>query len=254
MPGPLINRDAWKPLFDELRGKRVGVVDGDGNAGDRLLYSATRQLLNHFGIQWRTVNVLADPVQNYKNEVDLLLVFAGGAIGGWRPVQLIRKYAIETKIPCIQLPCTYINFEDLSGFKKVYVRETHSLKHNPKAEVLPDLALGFNFPPPLRKPYVEKVLSLRTDASKYPEIKKKFDATAHCYTVEDYLHMTSRFRWIVTDRLHLAIIGLGLGRRVTLLPHFHNGNKAMWEHSLKDLGCEWEDSPTNHLNTPRPTL
>lgn len=254
MPGPLLKRETWKPLFENLRGRRIGLVDGDGNAGDRLLYKATRQLLLHYGLKWKTVNILADPLETYKDEVDVLLLFAGGAVGGWRPVQLLRKKALETQIPCIQLPCTYIKQEErLKQFEKVYVREKHSLFFNSTAEVLPDLALGFDFPP-VGKPNVEKVLSLRTDVSNFPEIRRKFDATVHCYSTEDYLHMASRFKWIVTDRLHLAIIGLGIGRRVTLLPHFHLGNRAMWEFCLKDLGCEWEDSPHNHLNTPIPRL
>jgi exopolysaccharide biosynthesis predicted pyruvyltransferase EpsI len=231
--------------FPALHGPRLGLVDGDGNVGDRLLQQATRQILQAFGLSWQTINILADPVESFRDRVDLLLLFAGGSMGGWRPARLLRQRALATGLPCILLPQTFLDSE-AGNYQRIYVRETASLRYCSQAHLAPDLALGYDFHETQRPSqgtglFLRKDLSsLRTAQQPYAEA---LDPAEICYAPEDYIDFASQYEHLVTDRLHLAITGLGLGRRVTLLPNGHHGNRAVWETWLKELGCAWAERP-----------
>jgi exopolysaccharide biosynthesis predicted pyruvyltransferase EpsI len=54
--------------------------------------------------------------------------------------------------------------------------------------------------------------------------------------------MASRYRRIITDRLHFAIAGLHAGREVTLLPNNSHKNRSMHETWLAGLGCHFAES------------
>ncbi len=228
--------------FHALHGPRLGIVDGDGNVGDRLLYQATRQIMREFGLKWQTINILADPIESYSYRVDLLLLFGGGSMGGWRPCRVMRQRALATGLPCVVLPQTFLDYEE-GGFERIYVRDTASLQYCPMAHLAPDLALGFDFVETQRPSKGTGLFLRRSGLTSFPEIQHKVDPAEICYTPEDYVDFVSQYDAVVTDRLHLAIVALGLQRRVTLLPNGYHGNRAVWETWLEKLGCQWADSP-----------
>lgn len=237
----LLDLSHFTEVFGGYSTQRLGLVDGDGNTGDRLLYTATRQIMLEFGLRWQTINPLAgDDV----SDLDELLLFAGGSMGGWRPAQLIREAAIKTGLPCIVLPQSWL-MPELRPFKREFVRERSSMQFAPQAELAPDLALGFDFPK-MRRPIKGLGLFIRrTDpslfnAAHYP---KSIDPAQWTYSATDYIDFVSDYDPIITDRLHVAIVGLGLGRQVTLLPSHYHKNRSMWETWLEALGCRWADSP-----------
>jgi Exopolysaccharide biosynthesis protein len=224
---------------------RLGLVDGDGNTGDRLLYAATRRMLREFWLTWRTVNILAgDDVQG----LDELLLFAGGSMGGWRPAQLIRQRAVATGLPCTVLPQSWLAPEPLP-FKRAYARETASLQFAPGAILAPDLALGFDFPEIQRATRGPQLLLRRTDPSAFNvhNYPASIDPAELTYSADDYLDFIADYDPIITDRLHVAIVGLGLRRRVTILPSHYHKNRSMWETWLSRLGCLWADTPEEAL-------
>jgi exopolysaccharide biosynthesis predicted pyruvyltransferase EpsI len=235
----LLPIDKFADIFNPLAGKHVAVTDGLGNVGDRLIDAATRQLLKDFGLSWNTVNPFCDPI-----EADYVLLAGGGSMGAWRAATH-RNAALASGVPCILLPQSFMD-EDDTPFHRAYVREVASLQWRPDGILAPDLALGYDFPE-TDEPLYEQGLFLRCDGhSMFPAIPK-VDPCAVCHTVNQYLAVAEKYEHIVTDRLHLAIIALGIGRRATLLPVSYHKNRSMWETWLKDLGCEWADRPEEWL-------
>ncbi|NUQ61887.1 MAG: polysaccharide pyruvyl transferase family protein [Pirellulales bacterium] len=237
----LLSMDRFALIFDGLREKRVGVVDGFGNPGDRLLDAAARQLLDAFGIRHVTVNPFADAPGTYP--ADVLLLAGGGSMGGPRQCVLIRQRALEHGLPCIVLPQSFHAPEECAAYEKVYVRERASLNLWPPGILGPDLALGYDFPA-MPAPRFDRGVFLRADGHAMFADRGAVDPAAFCYTPQDYFAFVAAYRHIVTDRLHLAIVALGLGRKATLLPVAYHKNRSMWETWLKDLGCTWSDRPS----------
>jgi exopolysaccharide biosynthesis predicted pyruvyltransferase EpsI len=237
----LLPSSEFAHVFVPLAGKKIGIVDGWGNVGDDLIYAATRQVMRDFGLSWVTFNPLADNADDFN--LDVLLLFGGGSMGAKlaRPAMVIRQAALDTGIPCVVLPQSFHAPEDLP-YKRVYVREHASMAHCQGEVLAPDLALGFDFPEGLT-PEKGTGVFLRVNGEPLFRRDSRCDPANFCHTPGEYIQFASRFEHIVTDRLHFAIVGLGLGRRVTLLPVGYHKNRSMWETWLKDLGCEWADSP-----------
>jgi exopolysaccharide biosynthesis predicted pyruvyltransferase EpsI len=247
----LLPLDRFAPVFEPFSGRKIGLVDGEGNVGDRLLYAATRQLLRHFGLKWVTFHPFYDRREDF--DLDCLLLFAGGSMGSdFMPARAIRKSALATGLPCSILPQSFITADESSlPWERVFVRERASLAHSSGGVLVPDVALGYDFPEP-PPPEHGRVVCLRLNGhSAFPKKRypKKFDPAEWCYSPEQYVDFAAQYRHIITDRLHLAIIGLGLGRRVTLLPVAYHKNRSMYETWLKDLGCEWADTPEAALQS-----
>lgn len=56
---------------------------------------------------------------------------------------------------------------------------------------------------------------------------------------------------ISSNRLHSAIAGTILGKRVTLGPGSYHKNRSIWEYSLRRRGVEWCDDATSFLGSTR---
>lgn len=236
----LLSLDRFASIFEPLIGQRVGVVDGIGNIGDVLLYAATRQLLDAFGVEHATFNPWAG--EHHRDRFNKLLLFAGGSIG-YAPCTAIRRAAIETGIPCWVLPQSVLLFEE-QPWERIFLRDSVSLGLMARGELAPDLALGFDFPPPpppgARVPHG---LFLRRHGHALFAAAGGIDPAEICHTVVDYCQLAARYQCITTDRLHFAITALGMGCQVNLLPVAYHKNRAIWEVWLRDLGCQWQDAP-----------
>lgn len=261
----LLPTGSFDQVFSPLRGKRVALIDGYGNLGDQLIYRATRQLLDAFGVAWHAASprrrwpdlscideVLAAP------DVELVLLFGGGNMGSpYVASRRIRQYALDRatrlKLPCIVLPQSFMAPEP-GTFERVYVRERHSLRHCPEGILAPDLALGLDIEPPNVECTASRGIFLRRDREAFVQGDSDGDPAARCGTVEDYLRLAARHHHVITDRLHFAICALLCGCQTTLLPGSYHKNRGMWEAWLADLGCNWADSleqaskPVAHLN------
>lgn len=235
----LLPLNLFDPVFQPLLGKRVGVVDGIGNVGDFLLYTATRQLLRTYGVEFTTVNLAAGDVPS---GVDCLLLFAGGNMG-YPPCTAIRRQAFETGLPLYQLPQSWILYEQWP-FEKVFVREAASQQIYPLATLAPDLALGYDFPEPQPNSHTIPLgVFCRNNGHAMFAGQGSGDPVDVCHSVEDYCQFAAKYKHVVTDRLHFAITAMGMGCSTTLLPVAYHKNRSMWETWLRDLGCEWQDQP-----------
>lgn len=235
----LLELSKFEPIFGELKGLRVGIVDGVGNVGDDLLYLATRQLCDEFDVEHFTVNILAD---HQIPKCDKLLLFAGGNIG-YPQCAAMRKRAFESGIPCWLLPQSVFQQEELP-FERIFFRESVSRGAAGKGEIVPDLALGFDFPEVNCKKSGDETFLRKTNESVFRHLKvhQRNDPASFCYTPTDYWEYAAQFESITTDRLHFAICGLAMKAKVTLLPVYYHKNKTMFDEYLLDLGCIWRES------------
>jgi len=241
-------------IFEPLRGLSVGLVDGYGNVGDRLIYRATRQLLDRFHIRWRKHYVMPTLLCRFfacpshtKSRPDVLLLFGGGSMGSmYRREVALRRRALKSGIPSIVLPQSFMAPED-GPFQNVFIREEDSRRFCPRGTLVPDLALAFRYDRTV-SPDGDCGVFLRRDIeARFARVPSLGDPARLADTVDKYLELAGKFGHVVTDRLHFAIAGLLNGRRVTLLPNTYHKNRSMWECWLKSLGCEWADTPAPFL-------
>jgi len=236
----LLPLDPFAPIFQPLVGQRVGIVDGYGNTGDRIVDAAARHLMRQFGIRWQTINPLADPPGSFA--LDVILLAGGGSMGGPRECVLHREAGLAWGLPCIVLPQSFHAPEDCRLFARVYVREPGSLEVYPQGILAPDLALGFEWPDVPAAQHDRGVFLSRGGHNLFSD-RGLFDPAPICYTPQDYINHVAAYRHVVTDRLHLCITALGLDRKATLLPVAYHKNRSMWLTWLRDLGCLWADTP-----------
>ena len=234
----LLDRSHFEPIFVPLQGKRVALVDGVGkNVGDRMIYAATRQLLDEFEIEWTVLRRRPPP------DAEIVLLFGGGNLGSrYRREVRIRRTAMDLGLPAIVLPQSCMGPER-GPFLRVFVREHLSLRFFPDAQLAPDLALGFEVPTLAKSPRQVSGLFLRDDSEAiFRNVPSDGNPTKLCRTPQEYVAFAATYERIRTDILHFAISGLMAGCQVTLLPNSYHKNRGMWECWLRDLGCKWSES------------
>ena len=238
----LLDKSLFAPIFEDLKGLRVGIVDGFGNVGDDLLYLATRRFCQEFGVDHFTVNALAEDTIP---KCDKLLLFAGGNVG-YPKCAAIRKKAFESGIPCWMLPQSVFKKEDLP-FERLYFRDSVSRDIIGRGDIVPDLALGFDFPEVICEKSGDETFLRKTGETVFQYIPppERKDPAFFCHTPQQYWEYAATLSSVKTDRLHFAICSLAMGVKTTLLPVYYHKNKTMHNEYLNDLGCFWSDSVYN---------
>lgn len=239
---PLIN---FAPIFSKFKGKKIGFVVFPGNVGDWLIEESAIQLFNYFNINFSYVNNRKNPFsfnESVCNEVDEFVCNGGGNLGElYKNNQKIRQELFIYNKPITILPQTFTNSVENLPYKKVWVRERRSLCFHADAELAPDLALGYVYEGIIPQPELEEGIWLREDVEKTQFNKKESlgDPAKICKSPKEYILLASKYKKIITNRLHFAIAGLIAGREVTLIPNSYFKNKSVWDIWLKHLGCKW---------------
>lgn len=250
----MLSLDDFAPVFEPLQGRHVGFLRMYGNAGDRLADAATYQMLDAYGIEhldltWRdTAADMAETDDHLVDEVDEIVVAGGGSLGNLYPrCQLLRRHYLELGKPVTILPQSITgDGEDLSRYKKVFLRERASLAMHPAGSLAPDVALGLTPPFAPGKPDLPLGVFLRAgkEALFAGSALSLADPAQCCVSYQEYLRLAGRFERLITDRLHFAIAAMLMGARVELLPVGYHKNRAMHETWLADLGCGWREDLT----------
>lgn len=242
-PRRLLPAQCFAEIFAEMTGKKIGLVDGVGaNVGDRLIYAATKQLLDHFQVDWRQ----HDPYET--SDVELLVLFGGGNLGsGYHGEVKRRQAALAQNKPTIILPQSAYG-QEATGDAIVYLREPSGKQFFPNARIAPDIALGYLHVPVV--PNRAGTFFLRQDSegqfcSSDWQSRSIGDPILFAQRPADYVGLAGSYEYIVTDRLHFAIAALLNGVPTTLLPNRTPKNRGMWETWLGDLGCQWAESPSH---------
>jgi hypothetical protein len=233
---PLLGPDAFDHVMTPLVGRRVGYVQPVGHVGDALIELAMTQLFAEFGVRWLPVDL------DGPGAVDVI-VFGGGGSMGRRSVQnhAIRTRALSLGLPVVILPQSFTDRED-RPFETVFVREQASLALRTDGILAPDLTLGLAWPA-VGPPVQDLGILMRRDHERRGRLLRLArDPAALCNTPAETLALASRYRRIITDRLHFAIAGLHAGRQVTLLPNNYHKNRSMHETWLASFGCHFAES------------
>lgn len=232
----LLGAEAFAPVMTPLVGRRVGYVRPHGHVGDALIEVATLQLFAEFGVDWTPLDLDA-PIA-----VETIVFGGGGSMGRRSPQNhALRTRALALGPPVVVLPQSFTDRED-RHFSKVFVRERASLGLCPTATLAPDLALGLACPAP-SPPAQDLGVFLRRDQERTGRrLRLARDPVELCQRPDELLALVTRYRRIITDRLHCAIAGLHAGRDVTLLPNNYHKNRSMHETWLAGLGCRFAES------------
>jgi hypothetical protein len=238
----------YEKLFAPLRGKRIGYFLLTGNVGDELNHQAARELFGYFDIDFREIHPGDVRKRDLAAALDELVISGGGNMGSdfYSEPFAERRIALKMGLPTTVFPQTFLaNREDLSGYKKIFVRERRSRSLNVQFELVPDLAMGLLDVPRPTNPEAKIGVFLRRD------IEARFSGCAASMgdpaqlssTCDEYLELAGLFEHVFTDRLHFAIAALLRQRKVSLLPSSYWKNRAVYETWLRGFECEWLNGP-----------
>jgi exopolysaccharide biosynthesis predicted pyruvyltransferase EpsI len=228
-----------------------------GNIGDHLIWAGTRRLLKDQDIDFDQMNV-KDVIDNNLSYGNSTLVIPGsGAMTGrwheWLPATVIAAATHFKKV--VILPSEYepeveIVHKALS-LKNVwaFAREEKSytkIKHYGRAAIALDPALyAFEFE---TSNYLERLdedlgavlIALRTDAgSMLPvnnlrQVKPNNDISLTCGSLDEFLGLIQRHDSVITDRLHVAVAGLMLGKTVRYVDPYNQKISRYAKFNLRD--------------------
>ena len=165
-------------------------------------------MFEHFGVNYETV--LPGALSRERVEsFDELVISGGGNMGGdyYAIPYRARQRIIGFDLPVTVFPQSFVqNREDLSPYKKIYVREKASHALNRYFDLAPDMALGYSGPIPQVKPACTAGVFLRDDVEQLFQGHELSlgDPAWLSQTVEELFDLACRFEHIVTDRLHFC--------------------------------------------------
>ncbi|MFT5112682.1 MAG: exopolysaccharide biosynthesis predicted pyruvyl transferase EpsI [Parasphingorhabdus sp.] len=244
---PLLADNLFDPVMEVFTGKRVGFLIVDGNVGDDLIRDATVQLFDEYAIDYHVLSREELKTGALARSIDIVACMGGGNLGKTYSICFNQRLmAQKLGKPLVIMPQSIIDAEeDLTVYQQVFLRERASQKAYQTSSLAPDMALALV--PPMANAdsrYATGVFLREDQEQRFADYRFNLaDPAAISSNTEEYFELASHFQHIVTDRLHFAIAGLIMGRRVTLLPNSYYKNRSMYDTWLKDLGCNWLDNP-----------
>jgi exopolysaccharide biosynthesis predicted pyruvyltransferase EpsI len=249
-------------LATELRNKRSCFVANPGNAGDALITLGTY----HFFDQLGTTPLIGVPVAKKETikEFDLVIYGGGGnLVPFYGDAFNFLEYAVRLEKQVVVLPHTICGREaalvEMASNLRLFCRE-HVSYENLLAAGFPsehlglehDMALSINesfFTSIDRRVYQSTAYCMRTDcesargsAPLHPEnldisLSWNGDLWHNRQLVETVTRSLAaylvQFDNVITDRLHMAILGALLGRKVQMLANVYYKNRAVYEFTLR---------------------
>ncbi len=242
----LLDKSCFSLLFDDLADKSIGFLPLDGNVGDQMIQRASRELFQAYNIDFYDISTAELHSGKLSRPIDEIVVSGGGNMGKyWAGAYLKRKKVLQFNVPITIFPQSFpTNDEEISRYKKVFVRELASKAHNSQTILAPDTALAMEIPDLTVSAVAETGIFLRKDKESlladHPD--SLLDPVLISNTIDEYLQLAALFETIITDRLHFAIAGLMAKRQVFLLPNAYHKNRSMYDTWLQQLGCGWLDN------------
>ena len=211
--------------------------DMPGNIGDHLIWKGTQRLLKNQSIDFEHISV-EHVIENLTSYSESTLVIPGsGAMTSrwheWLPATVIAAATYFKKV--VILPSEYEPEVDIVhkalSLKNVwaFAREAKSytkIKHYGRAAIALDSALyAFNFETVNHLERSDQdlgvvLIALRTDAgSMLPvknltQVESNNDISLTCRNLDEFLDLIQSHDSIITDRLHVAVASLMLGKTV----------------------------------------
>lgn len=240
----------WQPILDAIAGRRCCYVANTttGNWGDRLIDLGTTRFLSAAGVHFARVEE-SHVSFTRRDDYDVVLLFGSGSFGSRCSDVAMRRRRImdHFRLPAILLPSSAWDcWEPFGESDHVFVRDHVSYLICRDAYrqlgVVPDLAEAAAIA--VTTPVAECGILLRCDsAGLYPDSAVLDPVTAE--SLASYLATIAAFRRVFTDRLHVAIAAVVMGREVAVVPcrwHKIRGYYETWW-STDDAGVQLLDRP-----------
>ncbi len=257
-------------LFKLYKSHKLVFIKPVGNWGDELIFKGAEKLAKLAGITYESVYYDQFMKSTYPSD-HVLYVYGNGGFNNIWNGEHIREFskAVSTHSGVVILgPTTFaIDHEFLTNtilkiFKdikseRVYMFARGLISYNALLNIIPadiildldhDTALNLESTDLLANVKVGKgtLFAIRNDEEsikleKFKPLLLWFDPIEFAKSFQEWLLIHDGAQEIVTNRLHSAILGIILGKKVTLLPNCYHKNHCLWEFSLKDQGVIWED-------------
>lgn len=231
-----------KEYLSKYRGREVDFYRFPGNYGDSLIWHGTKKLLADLDIKERNVDI-SSPKYN-----DVLLIDGGGNfVDYYSDIRdfLIKKSNLYKEI--VLLPHTIFGDKQIEVLNNLTSEVTIFCREKTSAEFLKskytkgnvylwhDCAFYNSFSKETTGHGVLNVF--RSDKESVIDEKPgdnedlSYDGYA-TKPLDNLINVLKKSAEINTDRLHIAICGVLLGKRVRLYPNSYYKNKAVFEYSL----------------------
>ena len=246
--------DSFVKYFDDLatnieaksKGKSIFLKCNFGNWGDALIREGTLHFLVDYGFKFREIL----PGKSYYFRPMIyggLLLFGGG--GGWcrgyaHPERFCRR--ARRRLDVMVLPSTFENRVDIPGVEFWRRDDFLTKKFMPQSLFCHDMAF---YLATKRFPQVEGSgvgSFFRTDreaaAHSLPRFNRDISKEGNDLTpTRGFFSIVNKFELIQTDRLHVAIAGALLGKKVKFYAGVFPKNEAIYQASLRDYfpSVEW---------------
>ncbi len=225
-----------------------------GNRGDLIILEGTKQFLKRHYLEFTTIR----EVENVNGSIPVVVCGSGGFCRFWDTAPRMVLKLIERCPNVVVLPSSYEkkSIEKLSQCKNIYfyAREIQSLAElgeNVDSAFCPDLAFFFAVPA-FKQSNLKVLHAFRSDKEGFGfgnTLNFNSDISIESpHTADDFVRDISNYSKILTDRAHVAIIGLMLGCDVRLFPNRYHKNRSLFESYLQKLGCRWGECPESYID------
>lgn len=231
-----------KHFLEKYRGTSIDFYRFPGNYGDSLIWHGTKILLNMLDIHENYVEISSSKSN------DVLFIDGGGNfVDYYSDIKdfLVKKPNLYKEI--VILPHTIFGDEQidvlnsLSGSVTVFCRERVSFKFlrekftNGNVYLWHDCAFYNEFQKPINGQGT--LNAFREDKESVMEslTESNHDISYNGYAtkpLDEFVEYLSKYEEINTDRLHVAICGTLLGKKVNLYQNSYYKNKAVFDYSL----------------------
>ncbi len=231
-----------KIFLKKYEGSFVDFFRFAGNYGDSIIWHGTMILLAELNIQINNVDIGA------KKKNDILLIDGGGnLVDYYDDVRNFLKKKHTHYKEIVLLPHTIFGDKQIEILSKlqnnttIFCRERESKKfvdlHAKQCDVFlwHDCAFYNSFKN--SKKGIGTLNAFRSDCESILKFKPEsnIDISYNGYATKplnEFLETIDNFEQINTDRLHVAITSMLLGKKVNLYPNSYFKNKAVFEYSL----------------------
>jgi len=234
-----------KEYLAEFSGNEVDFYRFPGNYGDSVIWHGTMQLLETLDIQVRYVEMGSPKYHNV-----LFIDGGGNFVDYYSDVKqfLLTKPDVYGQI--VILPHTIMGeaqakvLNAVSSDLTVFCREPVSAKFlddkltKAKVYLWHDCAFYNQFNPMPEGKGELNAFRSDIESVREPKPAANMDLSANGFAkkpLEELIAAIQGYKQVNTDRLHLAILSTLLGKKVMLFPNSYYKNKAVFEHSLKNL-------------------
>jgi exopolysaccharide biosynthesis predicted pyruvyltransferase EpsI len=236
--------------------------DMPGNIGDHLIWEGTRRLLKNQFIDFEYISVknVIDDRTSYSEST--LVIPGSGAMTSrwheWLPATVIaaithfKKVVIlpsehELEIDIVNKALSLKNVWAFAREEKSYTK----IKQYGRAAIALDLALfafdfeTANYPERSDQDLGVVLIALRTDAgsmlsiNNLTQVKLNNDIGLTCRNLDEFLDLIQRHDSIITDRLHVAVASLMLGKTVRYVDPY---NQKISRYTKFNFGDEFGKS------------